>query len=73
MDLLQRFFPQHMDRLEREKAFFVGPGPLLLSSLVDDDLAILLSGSDCKESQASAAQSDLMTAAGHLHCVVDIG
>lgn len=51
MDLLQRFFPQHMDRLEREKAFFDGPGPLLLSSLDDDDLAILLSGSDRKESQ----------------------
>lgn len=51
MDLLQRFFPQHMDRLEREKAFFDGPGPLLLSSLSDDDLAILLSGSDRKESQ----------------------
>ena len=56
VDLLQRFFPQHMDRLEREKAFFVGPGPLLLSSLVDDDLAILLSGSDRRESQASALQ-----------------
>lgn len=61
VDLLQRFFPQHMDRLEREKAFFVGPGPLLLSSLVDDDLAILLSGSDRKESQASIAQSNPMT------------
>ena len=61
VDLLQRFFPQHMDRLEREKAFFVGPGPLLLSSLVDDDLAILLSGSDRRESQASTAQSNLLT------------
>jgi hypothetical protein len=51
VDLLQRFFTQHMNRLQREKAFFDGPGPLLLSSLVDDDLAILLSGSDRKESQ----------------------
>jgi hypothetical protein len=59
VDLLQRFFPQHMDRLEREKAFFDGPGPLLLSSLVDDDLAILLSGSDRKESQVIELRSCL--------------
>lgn len=53
MDLLTRFFPQHMDRLEREKAHFPGDGPLLLSSLTTDDLAILLSGSERKASQAS--------------------
>jgi len=41
VDLLTRFFPQHMDRLEREKAHFPGDGPLLLSSLTTDDLAIL--------------------------------
>lgn len=54
VDILNRFYPQHMDRLEREKAFFPGPGPLLMSSLTLDDLAILLSGSDRKASQVGA-------------------
>ena len=50
VDLLHCFFPQHMDRLEREKAFFPGPGPLLMSALTIDDIVILL-GSDRKASQ----------------------
>ncbi|KAK9820310.1 hypothetical protein WJX72_008781 [[Myrmecia] bisecta] len=52
VDLLKRFFPQHMDKLAREKAFFVGPPPLLLMSAIDsNDLSILLSGADRKASQ----------------------
>ncbi len=42
---------QHIDNLAREKAFFVGPPPLLLSSLSPDDLTFLLLGSDPKTSQ----------------------
>lgn len=53
VDLLNRFFPQHMDRLEREKAFFPGPGPLLMSALTIDDIVILL-GSDRKASQVGS-------------------
>ena len=42
---------QHIDNLPREKAFFKGPPPLLLSSLSPDDLTFLLLGSDPKTSQ----------------------
>ena len=42
---------QHIDNLPREKAFFKGPAPLLLSSLSPDDLTFLLLGSDPKTSQ----------------------
>ncbi len=42
---------QHIDNLAREKAFFKGPPPLLLSSLSPDDLTFLLLGSDPKTSQ----------------------
>lgn len=57
VDVLNRFYPQHMDRLERERAFFTGPGPLLLSSLTPDELAIRLSGSERKASQVSRSGS----------------
>ncbi len=52
VDLLRKFFPNQLDKLERERAFFVGPPPLLLSAISSDDLTILLSGSDRKSSQA---------------------
>ena len=42
---------QHIDNLAREKAFFKGPPPLLLSSLSPDDLTFLLLGSVPKTSQ----------------------
>ena len=48
---------QHIDNLPREKAFFKGPAPLLLSSLSPDDLTFLLLGSDPKTSQACPTQS----------------
>jgi hypothetical protein len=51
VDALRRFFPQHIDALERERAFFQGPKPLLLSTVTTDDLAILLSWSDQADSQ----------------------
>ncbi len=54
VDILHRFFPQHMDRLPRETAFFEGPGPLLLSSLRQDDLSVLLSASNPQASQVTA-------------------
>ena len=58
VDLLHRFFPQHMDRLPRETAFFEGPGPLLLSSLRQDDLSVLLSASNPKASQVAAVDQN---------------
>ena len=53
VDMLRRYFPRQLDRLEREKALFPGPHPLLLGGISVDDLAILLSGSDRNLSQAS--------------------
>jgi len=46
VDVIKRFFPQYMDSLEREKAFFSGPKPLLLNGIQNEDLTILVSGSD---------------------------
>ncbi|DBA81851.1 TPA: hypothetical protein ACH3X1_007570 [Trebouxia sp. C0004] len=51
VDVLRQYFPMHIDNLAREKAFFKGPPPLLLSSLSPDDLTFLLLGSDPKTSQ----------------------
>ena len=44
---------QHVDKLPREKAFFQGPPPLLLSSVNPEDLTFLLLGSDPKTSQVT--------------------
>ncbi len=44
---------QHIDKLDREEAFFPGPPPLLLTSFTANDLAILLGGSDKASSQVS--------------------
>lgn len=55
VDLLKHYFPRHIDNLDRERAFFNGPAPLLLSSLSVDDISILLSGSDRNTSQVNAA------------------
>lgn len=60
VDILHRFFPQHMDRLPRETAFFEGPGPLLLSSLRQDDLSVLLSASNPQASQVTAVANTLL-------------
>ena len=61
MTLSQVFFAavQHIDNLPREKAFFKGPAPLLLSSLSPDDLTFLLLGSDPKTSQVHHAYNSL--------------
>ena len=48
---------QHMDNLDRERAFFEGPHPLLLSALNTDDITILLSGSDPKTSQVCLSRA----------------
>lgn len=42
-----------MDNLPREKAFFQGPPPLLLSSVDPADLTFLLLGADPKISQVT--------------------
>lgn len=60
---------QHIDNLPREKAFFKGPAPLLLSSLSPDDLTFLLLGSDPKTSQVHCA----FNCSGHAwvsHCLL---
>ncbi len=51
VDVLRRYFPLQLDRMDREKALFPGPHPLLLGGISADDLAILLSGSDRNTSQ----------------------
>lgn len=50
--LLKKMFPLALDTLERERAFFDGPAPLLLNSFNEEDLAILVSGTDRATSQA---------------------
>ena len=52
VDLLQEFFPMHIDKLRREQSFFSGPKPILLHSCNDSDLSILLSS----ESKNSAVE-----------------
>ena len=49
---------QHVDNLAREKAFFNGPPPVLLSSVDAEDLTFLLLGSDPKTSQVRASIHD---------------
>lgn len=48
-----RVLLQHVDKLPREKAFFQGPPPLMLSSVNPEDLTFLLLGSDPKTSQVT--------------------
>lgn len=51
VDAIKRFFPQFMDAMPRERAFFSGPPPLVLDAVSADDLTILLSGGDARKSQ----------------------
>ncbi len=44
--LLQEFYPNSIDSLEREKALFPGPDPILLAGIEHTDLTYLLCGSD---------------------------
>jgi hypothetical protein len=51
VDLLRRFFPRHIDSLQRETAFFRGPKVLLVCGAGAGDVARLLSWSDRSASQ----------------------
>ncbi len=51
VDLIVSFFPQQLDVLQREKALFPGPHPLLLSAIDTDELAILFGYDDRRNSQ----------------------
>eukprot|EP00961_Rhodomonas_salina_P076137 1021929-Rhodomonas_salina.1 len=51
VDLLEMFFPGTIDILPRERGFFDGPQPILLSETKMDDAALLIVGSDKKASQ----------------------
>ncbi|KAL0051259.1 hypothetical protein WJX82_004398 [Trebouxia sp. C0006] len=62
VDVLRQYFPMHIDNLAREKAFFKGPPPLLLSSTSPDDLTFLLLGSDPKTSQVEFGAHQLLHA-----------
>ena len=54
VDLIKEFFRHSIDSLNRERALFDGPPPLLLASMNVEDLCILLSGSDHKTSQVAS-------------------
>ncbi len=47
----QEYYPNSIDKLEREKALFPGPDPILLAGTESDDLTYLLFGSDRSNSQ----------------------
>jgi hypothetical protein len=51
VDLLEAFFPATIDNLPREKGFFAGPKPMLLSETAVDDAAVMIVGADRKHSQ----------------------
>ena len=51
VDLLESFFPSSIDFLPREKGFFHGPKPLLLTETNVDDAAVLIVGADKQSSQ----------------------
>ncbi|KAL3154823.1 hypothetical protein ABBQ38_011365 [Trebouxia sp. C0009 RCD-2024] len=55
VDVVREYHPMHIDNLPREKAFFKGPSPLLLSSTSSEDLMFLLLGSDPDTSQDKGA------------------
>lgn len=45
VDVLQRYFPEYMDKLPRESAFFKGPLPSLLHSHREEDILNLVMAS----------------------------
>jgi hypothetical protein len=51
VELLRRYFPQHIDKMQRETAFFTGPPVLLVCGSEAGDMARLLSWSDKEASQ----------------------
>lgn len=50
VDVIKHFFPQFIDNLEREKAVFAGPKPLLLIGSHKDDLTTFISKSNQRTS-----------------------
>jgi hypothetical protein len=48
---MEHFFPATIDNLPREKGFFAGPKPMLLSETAVDDAAVMIVGADRKHSQ----------------------
>ena len=52
MDLLERFFRNTIDSMARERGFFEGHRPILLSETAEHDAAVMILGSDRKHSQA---------------------
>ena len=51
VDLLEHFFGNTIDSMPREKGFFEGNRPILLSETAEDDAAVMILGSDRKHSQ----------------------
>ena len=52
VDLLERFFRNTIDSMARERGFFEGHRPILLSETAEHDAAVMILGSDRKHSQA---------------------
>ena len=51
VDLLERFFRNTIDSMARERGFFEGHRPILLSETAEHDAAVMILGSDRKHSQ----------------------
>jgi hypothetical protein len=51
IDLLQEFFPGSFDNLPRERGFFDGPLPMCLLETSVEEAAVMIVGSDRKQSQ----------------------
>ena len=51
IDLLQYFFAGSFDNLPRERGFFDGPSPICLLETSVEEAAVMIVGSDKKQSQ----------------------
>ena len=51
IDLLQHFFPGSFDNLPRERGYFDGPLPVCLLETSVEEAAVMIVGSDKKQSQ----------------------
>lgn len=56
VDVLQRYFPEYMDKLPRESAYFKGPSPSLLHSHQEEDILSLVMASGSASTQEVLAQ-----------------
>ena len=67
VDLLERFFRNTIDSMARERGFFEGHRPILLSETAEHDAAVMILGSDRKHSQAHILSLSLSLSLSHTH------